>query len=69
MKLNMIKDILEEKGISQTWLAKQLGKSFNTINCYARHKYHPDLDTLFRNSQILQVELRELITTSKERNN
>ena len=32
MKLNRIKDTLEEKGISQTWLAKQLGKSFSTVN-------------------------------------
>ena len=31
MKLNRIKDTLEEKGISQTWLAKQLGKSFSTL--------------------------------------
>ena len=43
MKLNRIKDTLEEKGISQTWLAKQLGKSFSTVNCYARNKYQPDL--------------------------
>ena len=27
MKLNRIKDVLAEKGISQTWLAKQLDKS------------------------------------------
>ena len=27
MKLNRIKDTLEEKGISQTWLAKQLGRA------------------------------------------
>ena len=31
MKLNRIKDTLEEKGISQTWLAKQLGKSFSAL--------------------------------------
>lgn len=28
MKLNRIKAVLSEKGISQTWLAKQLDKSF-----------------------------------------
>lgn len=32
MKLNRIKEVLDEKGISQTWLAKKLGKSFNTVN-------------------------------------
>ena len=28
MKLNRIKAVLSEKGISQTWLAKRLDKSF-----------------------------------------
>lgn len=37
MKLNKIKEVLDSKGISQTWLAKQLGKSFSTVNCYARN--------------------------------
>ena len=45
MKPNKIKDVLDSKGISQTWLAKQLGKSFSTVNCYARNKYQPDLET------------------------
>ena len=31
MKLNRIKTVLSEKGISQTWLAKQLDKSFSKI--------------------------------------
>jgi transcriptional regulator with XRE-family HTH domain len=35
MKLNRIKEVLEEKGIKQTWLAEKLGKSFSTINGYA----------------------------------
>lgn len=52
MKLNKIKDVLDSKGISQTWLAKQLGKSFSTVNCYARNKYQPDLETLLEISKI-----------------
>ena len=31
MKLNRIKAVLAEKGISQTWLAKQLGKQIAVI--------------------------------------
>lgn len=38
MKLYKIKDVLDSKGISQTWLAKQLGKNFSTVNCYARNR-------------------------------
>ena len=67
MKLNKIKDVLESKGISQTWLAKQLGKSFSTVNCYARNKYQPDLETLLEISKILEVNLKDLITDENER--
>ena len=67
MKLNKIKDVLDSKGISQTWLAKQLGKSFSTVNCYARNKYQPDLETLLEISKILEVDLKDLITVENER--
>ena len=67
MKLNKIKDVLDSKGISQTWLAKQLGKSFGTVNCYARNKYQPDLETLLEISKILEVDLKDLITDENER--
>ena len=67
MKLNKIKDVLDSKGISQTWLAKQLGKSFSTVNCYARNKYQPDLETLLEISKILEVVLKDLITDENER--
>ena len=67
MKLNKIKDVLDSKGISQTWLAKQLGKSFSTVNCYARNKYQPDLETLLEISTILEVDLKDLITDENER--
>ena len=67
MKLNKIKDVLDSKGISQTRLAKQLGKSFSTVNCYARNKYPPDLETLLEISKILEVDLKDLITDENER--
>lgn len=67
MKLNKIKDVLDSKGISQTWQAKQLGKSFSTVNCYARNKYQPDLETLLEISKILEVDLKDLITDENER--
>ena len=67
MKLNKIKDVLNSKGISLTWLAKQLGKSFSTVNCYARNKYQPDLETLLEISKILEVDLKDLITDENER--
>jgi hypothetical protein len=33
--MNRIKEILNEKGIKQTWLAEKLGKSFKIVNAHA----------------------------------
>ena len=41
MKLNRIKAVLTDKGISQTWLAKQLDKSFSMVNAYACNRIQP----------------------------
>lgn len=30
--MNRIKEVLEEKGIKQTWLAGKLGKNFSIVN-------------------------------------
>ena len=66
MKLNRIKAVLAEKGISQTWLAKQLGKSFS-MNAYACNRIQPNLETLQQIAVILQVDLKDLITDKEER--
>lgn len=42
MKLNRIKAVLSDKGISQTWLAKQLDKSFSMVNAYACNRIQPN---------------------------
>ena len=61
MKLNRIKAVLVEQDKSQKWLAEQLGKSFSTTNAYCCNRQQPNLDTLYRIAQLLQVELKELI--------
>ena len=60
MKLNKIKTVLSDKGISQTWLAKQLDKSFSMVNAYACNRIQPI-------AEILQVDLKDLITDKEER--
>ena len=67
MKLNRIKAVLAEKGISQTWLAKQLNKSFSMVNAYACNRIQPNLETLQQIAVILQVDLKDLITDKEER--
>lgn len=66
MKLNCIKNILEEKGISQTWLAKKLNKSFNSVNSYVCNRSQPNLETLLQISKILNVDMKDLIADQDE---
>lgn len=67
MKLNKITQVLDERGSSQTWLAKKLGKSFSTVNAYCCNRYQPDLVTLLAIAKILRVNLKDLITDEHER--
>ncbi len=65
--MNRIKVILKEKGIKQIWLAEQLGKSFNTVNGYVQNRQQPRLETLNEISEILDVDIKDLITSSKNK--
>ncbi len=66
--MNRIKEVLKDKGISQTWLAKQTGKSYNTINEYARNVRQPSLEDLYKIAEILSVNVKELLTNSIKNN-
>jgi transcriptional regulator with XRE-family HTH domain len=59
--MNRIKEVLEQKGIKQIWLAEQLEKSYNMVNSYAQNRRQPSLETLFEISKILKVEVKALI--------
>ncbi len=59
--MNRIKEVIEEKGIKQTWLAEKLGKSYNMMNSYVQNRRQPRLDDLYKIAEILGVEARELL--------
>lgn len=69
MKLNRIKEVLDEKGISQTWLAKKLNKSFNSVNSYVCNRSQPNLETILQISQILNVDMKDLIADQEKTSN
>lgn len=68
MKLNRIKEVLDERGISQTWLAKKLDKSFNSVNSYVCNRSQPNLETLLQISKILNVDMKDLIADQYPQN-
>ena len=61
---NRIKEVLEERGIKQTWLAERLGKSFCIVNSYVCNRRQPSLEVLFEIAKILNVNPRELINNT-----
>ncbi len=56
-----IKEVLKEKGITQTCLAKQLDKTYNTINEYARNVRQPSIEDLCRIAKILHLNAKYLL--------
>jgi len=63
--MNRIKEVLEEKGIKQVWLAEKLGKSYNMVNGYVQNRQQPRLEVLNDIAEILDVDIKELIVSSR----
>jgi transcriptional regulator with XRE-family HTH domain len=63
--MNRIKQVLIQKGIKQVWLADQLGKSFNVVNGYVQNRNQPSLEVLYEIARILDVDVKELLISSK----
>ena len=62
--MNRIKEVLEEKGIKQVWLAEQLGKSYNMVNSYVQNRRQPSIEDLYKIAEILNVNVQELLCNS-----
>ncbi len=63
--MNRIKAVLEEKGVTQTWLAGKLGKSYNMVNSYVQNRQQPRLEVLADIAKILNVDIKELLVSTK----
>ncbi len=63
--MNRIKEVLDEKGIKQTWLAEQLGKSYNMVNAYVQNRQQPRLEVLYEIAEILEIDVKDLLQSNK----
>jgi putative transcriptional regulator len=59
--MNRIKEVIDEKGIKQTWLSEKLGKSYSQVNGYVQNRNQPRLEVLFEIAKLLGVDARDLI--------
>jgi len=65
--MNRIKEVLEEKGIKQKWLAEKLSKSYNMVNGYVQNRQQPRLEVLFEIAKILDVDPKVLIKSEEDK--
>lgn len=63
--LNRIKLVLVEKKRTNRWLAEQLGKDEATTSKWCTNSLQPNLETLIKIAELLEVEVQELIRTNK----
>ena len=64
--MNRIKEVLEEKGIIQTWLAEKIGKSFSQTNAYVCNRRQPSIELLYEIASLLGVEAKDLLVDNIE---
>jgi putative transcriptional regulator len=64
-KINRIKEVLVIKAISQKELAKKMGKSTNAVGSICNNKSQPHLKDLKKMAIILDIDIRELLISTK----
>ena len=63
--INRLKIVLVEKKKTGRWLAEQLGKDPSTVSKWCTNLSQPDLITLSRIAELLNIDRRDLINKSK----
>ena len=61
--LNRLKLVLVEKKRTGLWLSEQLGVSNTTVSKWCTNASQPDLQTLAQISDLLKVNIRELLVS------
>lgn len=59
--LNRLKAVLADSGKTNKWLAEQLGKDPVTISKWCTNTTQPDLQTLAKIANLLNINMREFI--------
>ena len=65
-QLNRIKIVLVEQNKTAKWLSGQIGKNVCSVSRWCTNSAQPDLNTLFRIAEILNVDVRELLYVEKK---
>lgn len=63
--LNRLKIVLVEKKKTSKWLAEELGKNPSTVSKWCTNTSQPDLQTLYRIADMLDIDIKDLIISNK----
>ena len=64
--INPLKVVLAEKKRTNKWLAEQLGKDPATVSKWCTNTAQPGLETLLEIANALEVDVKELLNSSKD---
>ena len=64
--LNQLKLVLVKNKKTNKWLAEQLGKDPVTVSKWCTNTTQPDLQTLDKISELLQIDIKDLLVSNKE---
>ena len=62
---NRIKAVLAEKGRTNNWLADEIDMNRTTISKWCRNDMQPRIENLFQVAKALDVDVRELLISTK----
>lgn len=65
-EINRLKVVLVEQKRTGKWLAETLGKNEATVSRWCTNETQPSLDTLLEIAKALNVDIKELLVSSRE---
>lgn len=64
---NRLKEILEEKGITQTWLAKKVGVTRGNISNLINNRQQTTIEIAFKIADVLNMRLEDIFIYNKDK--
>ena len=65
-EINRIKVVLVDKKRTNKWLAEQLGKDPATVSKWCTNSSQPGIELLFKIAEVLKVDAKDLLWSTKE---
>lgn len=64
-QINRLKIVLAEQGRTNKWLAQKLDKNPTSVSHWCTNVAQPSLETLIEIAKVLNIDVRELIVSTK----